>query len=70
MDKKEKDFVEEIIGDAKNGLLKEITWLDLATGIGYGLGAFFIVTVGYISHQADRRSNMKLLVNLNNKEEN
>ena len=68
MKNNEKDFVEEIIEDVKDGVLKEVTWLDLFTAFGYGCAAFMVVTFGYIQHKADKRSMVKLLIN--NKEEN
>lgn len=67
MDERKNNLVEEIIEDAKDGILNDISWLDLIAGLGYGAAAFFIVTLGYIQHQADKKATIKLL--MNNKEE-
>ena len=68
MDERKNNLVEEIIEDAKDGILKDISWLDLITGLWYGAAAFFVVTLSYIQHQADKKATIKLLIN--NKEEN
>lgn len=67
MDERKNNLVEEIIEDAKDGILKDISWLDLITGLGYGAAAFFVVTLSYIQHQADKKATINLLIN--NKEE-
>ena len=67
MDERKNNLVEEIIEDAKDGILKDISWLDLITGLGYGAAAFLVVTLSYIQHQADKKSTIKLLID--NKEE-
>lgn len=67
MDKPDRNLVEEIVVEAKDGILDNVSWLDILTGLGYGTAAFMVVSFGYITHQADKKATIKLL--MNNKEE-
>ena len=68
MDKQDRNLVEEIVDEVKDGVLDNVSWLDILTGLGYGAAAFLLVSFGYITHQADKKATINLLIN--NKEEN
>ena len=69
MDKKEKDLMEEMLVEVKDGIFSEISPMDLFLGIcgGYGVG---LLTMFFITNsRIESRHKMQLLMNLNNKEE-
>lgn len=69
MDKKEKDLVEEVLVEVKDGIFSEVTPMDLFVGICTGLGLGLVTTAIIISNRIEARHKMQLLMNLNNKEE-
>lgn len=69
MDKKEKDLVEEVIVEVKDRIFTEVSPMDLFLGLCGGGGIGLLTMAIIISSRVESRNKMRLLMNLNNKEE-